>query len=84
MIRTKTRRQALLKVVEYYDENIYGMAKKSTGNDNVRTGGKATKLASKNCKIRYPERISSLQLEGNIRIACRIFSKMIMWNVIYG
>ena len=35
----------LLKVVDAIDENIYGMAKESTGS-NVGTGGMATKLAA--------------------------------------
>ena len=45
MIRTKIPEARLLKVVDAIDENIYGMAKESTGS-NVGTGGMATKLAA--------------------------------------
>lgn len=40
----------LLKVVDAIDENIYGMAKESTGS-NVGTGGMATNCCSKDCNI---------------------------------
>lgn len=41
----ETNNFRLLKVVDAIDENIYGMAKESTGS-NVGTGGMATKLAA--------------------------------------
>ena len=65
----------LLKVVDAIDENIYGMAKESTGS-NVGTGGMATKLAA--AKIATLSGTDMIIANGgDVR---RIFSKMIMWE----
>lgn len=67
----------LLKVVDAIDENIYGMAKESTGS-NVGTGGMATKLAA--AKIATLSGTDMIIANGgDVRILQDIF-EMIMWE----